>query len=69
MAELADLNIIEAIGSLSATGLLILAVVALLKGWVVTKREHDGCRQMVDFWRDRALAALEAAETATERVT
>lgn len=58
----ADITLVDAISGLSGAALLVLAIVAFLRGWIVTGREHDTCRDDVDFWRTRALRALDAGE-------
>lgn len=59
-----DANLLETIGGLSGAGVLAFIVVGFMRGWIVTKREHDNCVADAIYWRDRAIRALEAAETA-----
>ena len=44
---------ISFIGEAGATGVLILVIVGLLKGWIVTGSRFDAMKADRDFWRSK----------------
>lgn len=64
----------EAIAQLPLAALLALALLALHRGWIVTRGRFEDMRGQVaemrkdrDYWRSVSLRALGVAEKATER--
>lgn len=51
------------VDSLTAPGLLLIAVLMLFLGWIVTKREHDDVKRQRDSWKALAEKQLENDET------
>jgi len=45
--------VISLIGEAGATGVLILVIVGLLKGWIVTGKRFEAMKADRDFWRNQ----------------